>query len=50
MLISFDGRTDLARETDLLHHALNVVKPGSQIPVVVLRNGQKLNFTLTTGK
>ena len=50
VLISFDGRTDLTRETDLLHHALNVVKPGNQIPVVVLRNDQKHNFTLTTGK
>ncbi len=50
VVISFAGRTDLTRETDLLAYALNRVKPGSEIPLVVRRDGQPLTFTLTTGK
>ena len=50
VLISFAGRSDLARETDLLEYALNQVKPGTQIPLVVRRDGKPLTFTLTTGK
>ena len=50
VLISFAGRSDLVRETDLLAYALNQVKPGTQIPIVVRRDGQPLTFTLTTGK
>ena len=50
VLISFDGQTDLTRETDLLAHALNQVKPGSSLPVTVLRDGKQVSLTLTTGK
>jgi len=46
VLISFDGRTDLARETDLLHYAVNVLKPGSTVPVQILREGKKLTLKL----
>lgn len=49
IVVSFDGRTDLVRETDILNHALNL-KPGSSIPVEVLRDGKKVPLTLTTGK
>jgi hypothetical protein len=50
IVISFDGRTDLIRETDLLEYALNDLKPGSTVPVGVLRDGQKMTLTLKIGK
>ncbi|HEX5103678.1 MAG TPA: Trx7/PDZ domain-containing (seleno)protein [Pirellulaceae bacterium] len=50
VLIAFDGRTDLARETDLLHYTLNDKKPGSSVPVTVLREGKKIDLTLPIGK
>lgn len=46
VLVSFDGRTDLARETDVLAHALTARRIGDKVPVTVLRNGQRLQFTL----
>jgi S1-C subfamily serine protease len=49
IVLEFDGRTDLARETDLLAYGLNRTIGGS-IPVVVLRDGKKTTLTLTTGK
>ena len=50
VLISFDGRTDLARETDLLRYTLNDKKPGESVPVTVLREGQKVELKLPIGK
>jgi len=50
ILISFDDRTDLARETDLLHYTLNEKKPGSSVPVVVLRDGKRTTLTLPIGR
>lgn len=46
VLVSFDGRTDLARETDLLQYALNEVKRGSTVPVEILREGKKMTLKL----
>jgi len=46
VLVSFDGRTDLARETDLLYYALNEVKRGSTVPVEILREGKKMTLKL----
>ena len=40
VLISFDGRTDLPRETDVLAHALTMHKPGERVAVTVLRDGE----------
>jgi hypothetical protein len=50
VLISFDGHTDLARETDLLRYALNEKKPSSSVPVTVLREGQKVDLMLPIGR
>ena len=50
VLISFDGRTDLARETDLLRYTLNEKKPGESVPVTVLREGKKVELTLPIGR
>jgi hypothetical protein len=45
ILVSYDGRTDLVRETDLLNYALNREGKG-EAPVEVLRNGKKLTLKL----
>jgi serine protease Do len=50
VLVSFNGRTDLARETDLLNYVLNQVKPGSTLPVEILREGKKITLNLPVGK
>lgn len=46
VLVSFDGRTDLLRETDLIAHALRSRRPGDKVPVSVLRAGKQLDLTL----
>jgi hypothetical protein len=46
LIVSFDGRTDLQRETDLFAHALTAHRPGDRIPVTVLRDGKRTDLTL----
>jgi hypothetical protein len=46
IVVSFAGRTDLRRETDLLAQALNKHKPGDRVEVAVLRERKKITFTL----
>jgi S1-C subfamily serine protease len=46
IVVSFDGRTDLAREADVLAYALKHRKPGEQVPVEVLRDGKRVKLTL----
>lgn len=46
IVVAFDKRTDLPRETDLLAYVVNHRKPGDQMAVTVLRDGQKVNLTL----
>lgn len=46
ILVSFNGKSEFSRETDLLEYALNDVKPGSSVPVVVWRDGKKVELTL----
>ncbi len=46
ILVSFDGRTDLRRETDALAYGVTKHLPGDKVPVTVLRGGKKLNLTL----
>jgi hypothetical protein len=46
VLVSFDGRTDLSRETDLLAHALTERKVGDRVTVTLLRGGKKIDLTL----
>lgn len=45
ILISFDGRTDLVRETDLLNYALHR-EGADEVKVEVLRDGKKLTLQL----
>jgi hypothetical protein len=46
VLVSFAGRTDLRRETDLLAYALTEKKVGERVPVAVLRDGRRVELTL----
>jgi hypothetical protein len=46
ILISFDGRTDLIRETDVFAQAANKHKVGDQVAVTVLRDGKKVELML----
>jgi hypothetical protein len=46
VLISFDGRTDLKRETDLLTYAVNAHKPGEQVAVKIVRDGKAIELML----
>jgi S1-C subfamily serine protease len=46
VLVSFDERTDLRRETDLFAHALSKHKVGDKVPVTVLRDGKKVTLML----
>lgn len=50
ILVSFDGRRDFARETDLLEYALNELQPGSSVPCVVWREGKQIELTLKLPK
>lgn len=50
ILVSFDGKRDFTRETDLLEYALNELKPGSSVPVVIWRDGKNVELTLTIPK
>ncbi len=46
VIVSFDGQTNLNRETDLLAYALTSRKPGDRVPVTALRDGKRLELTL----
>jgi serine protease Do len=46
VLISFDGRTDLMRETDLFAHALRARKPGETVSVKLVRAGETKELKL----
>jgi serine protease Do len=46
VLISFDGKTDLLRETDLFAHALRTKKPGDKVAVTVVRGGKAVELML----
>lgn len=46
IIIAFDGKTDLVRETDLLAYSLRTRKPGEQVPVKVVRGGKVIELQL----
>ncbi len=46
VLVSFDGRTDFAREADVIAHGVTARKPGEKVPVVVTRGGKRLTLSL----
>ena len=46
VILTFDKKTDLRRETDLMVYALTQHKSGDRVPVTILREGKKLELTL----
>jgi hypothetical protein len=50
ILTSFNGRSDLLRETDVLTYALNEVPRGTSVPITLLRDGQQVSIALPTGQ
>jgi hypothetical protein len=46
VLVSFDGKTDLMRETDLLAYAVNAHKPGAKVAAIVQRGKERIELTL----
>jgi S1-C subfamily serine protease len=46
ILIEFDGRTDLRRDSDVLAYGVTEKKPGDRVNVLVLRGGKKVTLTL----
>lgn len=50
LLVSFAGRTDLRRETDLIAYALAEKKPGDHVTLELLRDGKPLTVRFTLPK
>ena len=46
VIVSYDGRTDLHRETDVLAYGVTARRPGDKVPVTVVRGGKKVELTL----
>ena len=46
VIVAFDGKTDLLRETDLLAYALRNRKPGEKVAVTIVRGGKTLELML----
>jgi S1-C subfamily serine protease len=46
ILVSYDGRTDLLRESDLFAQGALQHKPGDKVSVTVWRDGKQLELTL----
>lgn len=46
LIVSFDGLTEPLSETDLMSHAVTKRSPGDKVPVVVIRNGKRIELTL----
>lgn len=50
ILISFDGRDDFLRETDILAHGVTARNAGDSIPIALLRNGKKVELKIPMQK
>jgi S1-C subfamily serine protease len=46
IVVEFDGRTDLLRETDVLAHGVTARRPGERVSATVLRGGKRLALKL----
>lgn len=47
IVVSFDGLTSAARETDLLAHAIQKRRPGETLSIGILRNGKRMELKVT---
>ncbi|WP_220498084.1 Trx7/PDZ domain-containing (seleno)protein [Stieleria mannarensis] len=50
VITSFDGRTNLSSEQDLLTYVVTSKQPGDKVDVTVLRGGKELSYTLPIQK
>lgn len=50
VIVSFDGKTELMRDSDVLAYAVNHKQPGDRVPVVVLRGKRRMTLTLPMQK
>tara|TARA_R110002111_G_scaffold262613_1_gene339506 strand:+ start:107048 stop:108376 length:1329 start_codon:yes stop_codon:yes gene_type:complete len=50
LIISFNGRNDLSRETDLLAYGVNELKPGQTVEVTVVRDKKPLQIKMPQQK
>ena len=48
VLVSYAGRSDLVRDTDVLAFGLDQVKPGEDVPLGILRDGERKMLTIQT--
>ena len=46
ILIAYDGRKDLLREADVFRQGMWESKPGQRVPIVIFRDGKRLQFEL----
>lgn len=46
VLVAFDGRTDLLRESDVMAHVLTTKRPGDAVAVRLVRGGRELELKL----
>jgi hypothetical protein len=46
ILVAYDGKTDLTRETDVLAHGVTARKPGDKVPLTVVRGGKRIELTI----
>jgi serine protease Do len=46
VLVAFDGRTDLLRESDVMAHVLTTKRPGDAVAVRLVRGGRELELRL----
>lgn len=46
IIVGYDGRTDLVRETDLIAYGMQNTKPDDRVEVKILRNGKRLEMQL----
>lgn len=46
VLVAFDGRTDLLRESDVMAHVLTTKRPGAAVAVRLVRGGRELELKL----
>jgi S1-C subfamily serine protease len=47
ILVAYDGKTDLARETDVLAHGVTAKRPGDKVPLTLVRAGKRMELTVT---
>jgi S1-C subfamily serine protease len=50
ILLEYDGRSDLVRESDLLAYAINSVNPGQSVKLRLLRGKNELQVEVKTAE